>query len=258
MPTAAPDHRGEPSTLFHGDAGKLDEMAVRLGDLARTLEDAADLQTTLDGIVRAAVEMVPGADHAGIMQVRRRRELTTSAATGELVVAVDRVQYRTGQGPCLEALYQHRTVRLPDGRLERRWPAFVAGLDEHGIGSMLSCQLYVHRDDLGALNLYAEQPKSFTDESEQIALLFAAHASVALATATRMAQLGQALDSRDIIGQAKGILMERHRVTSDRAFAMLVRVSQDLNVKLADVAHHLVKTGELDGGRPPAPRTGAA
>jgi hypothetical protein len=120
---------------------------------------------------------------------------------------------------------------------------------------MLSLQLFVEGDNLGALNLYARTPNAFTDESEQVGLLFAAHAAIAYAGVRKEAQLAQALASRDIIGQAKGILMERYKVTAECAFLMLARASQITNTKLQNVAADLARSGSLpDSARRPEQR----
>jgi GAF domain-containing protein len=234
-----------------------DQLAEALSELARTLQDEEGVGQTLQAIVEAAVGTVPGAEYAGVSMIEDRRTLATPAATDELVVKVDQAQYDTGQGPCLDALFEHRTVRVPDLAHETRWPAFVARAVALGVGSMLSFQLYVAGDRLGALNLYAARAGAFDDSSERVGPLFAAHAAVALAEAQKQQQLSQAMDTRDLIGQAKGILMERFRLTSDQAFALLVRASQRTNTKLRDIADHLVRSGELaDRPRTPRPRPG--
>ncbi|MEH0819123.1 MULTISPECIES: GAF and ANTAR domain-containing protein [unclassified Micromonospora] len=220
-------------------------LAARLAVLAREFQGERTVEDTLRAIVRAAVDTVPGAWHAGITEIEGRRRVSTPAATGEVVQRIDRAQYETREGPCLTSAYTERTVRLPDMATEERWPKFIVRARELGVGSMLSFQLYVARDNLGALNLYACEPHAFTDESERVGLLFAAHAAVAVADARRLDQLSRALDVRDLIGQAKGILMERHRLTGDQAFQLLVTASQRINVKLVDVARELVETGEL-------------
>jgi hypothetical protein len=110
---------------------------------------------------------------------------------------------------------------------------------------MLSLRLYVRGDTLGALNLYASEPDAFTSDSEHIGALFAAHAAVAMSDAQRVQQLQIAADVRDLIGQAKGILMERYKLTAVQAFELLVRASQTTNTRLADIARHLADTGEL-------------
>jgi hypothetical protein len=111
---------------------------------------------------------------------------------------------------------------------------------------MISIQLYVEGDDLGALNLFSRTAGALDEESEHIGLMFAAHAAIAYATAQERDGLSRTVETRQLIGRAEGILMERHRVTAEQAFAMLVRVSQHRNTKLRDIADHLVRSGRLD------------
>jgi transcriptional regulator with GAF, ATPase, and Fis domain len=144
----------------------------------------------------AAVHTVPGAQYAGITVVQARQAVNTRAATDELVRKIDEAQYETGQGPCLDAAYQMRTVRLSDMTTEQRWPEFTGRASDMGIGSMLSFQLYVTQDNLGALNLYSTHADAFHDESEDVGLLFAAHAAVAMAGARQHEQLERALSMR--------------------------------------------------------------
>ncbi len=216
-----------------------------MGDLARSLHEEDSVEDTLQGIVDAAVGTVPGAQYAGLSVIEGRLTVRTRAGTAGLVHQVDQAQYDTGEGPCLDALYEQHTVRLSDMATETRWPRFTYRSAELGVGSMLSFQLYVEKDNLGALNLYAREKHAFTDESEQVGLLFATDAAVAMADAQKNQQLSQAMAVRDLIGQAKGILMERHKLTGDQAFALLVRASQHTNTKLSEVARYLVETGEL-------------
>ncbi len=171
--------------------------------------------------------------------------MSIPAWTDELVRACDQAQYETRQGPCLDAVYEQRTVRLSDMRIEERWPEFTKRAAELGIATMLCFQLFVEGDNLGALNLYSQTTGAFDDESEHVGLLFASHASVAMAGAQRHEQLDRALATRDLIGRATGILMERHKLTSEQAFTLLIRASQITNIKLRDIADRLVTTGEL-------------
>ncbi|MGI3784107.1 MAG: ANTAR domain-containing protein, partial [Janthinobacterium lividum] len=136
-------------------------------------------------------------------------------------------------------------VRVPDMRHEQRWPQFAQRAYEAGAGSMLSFQLYVQGDTLGALNLYNPEPNGFDEESEQVGLLFASHAAVAFADAQKMDHLDRAVASRDLIGQAKGMLMERYQIDGEGAFRVLARVSQSSNRPLREVATELVHTGQL-------------
>ena len=242
--------RGKPSTAYTGQASGWNELAQKLSDLARSMQDERGLEHTLDVIVLSAAETVPGADEASISAVSRRRAVRTIAATGALPRAVDQAQYETGQGPCLDSLYEYRTLRLSDIGSEPRWPDFCARASQLGVRSMLAVQLYVEGDNLGALNLHSRQLDAFSDESEQVALMFAAHAAVAMAGAQAQEHMQTAVDSRDVIGQAKGILIERYKISSQEAFRLLVVASQTTNIKLYDVAEYLVRTGALASPKP--------
>jgi GAF domain-containing protein len=142
--------------------------------------------------------------------------------------------------------------RIEDTGQDERWPRFSAAAARLGVRSMLCVPLWVDERGLGALSLYAAQAAAFSDLHERVATLLATFAALALAEAQRAGQLHDALGSRDIIGQAKGILMERHGITADAAFGALSRISQAENVKLAEIARLLVETGSL----PAAPGPG--
>lgn len=228
-----------------GAEEELPALADQLSVLARAMQGADGVPSTLEAIVQAAVSTVPGAQYASLSAVRGRRDVVTVASTGELARAVDQAQYDAGEGPCLDALYHRVSVRLPDLAMESRWPHFVARARQLAVGSLLAVQLYVAGDDLAALNMQSREAGAFTDESEHVARLFAAHAAVALAGAEQREHLTTALTSRDTTGQAKGILMERHKVTATQAFAMLVQVSSLTNRRLVDIADELVTTGSL-------------
>src|SRR5829696_3736575 len=238
-------NRGRPSAEYTGPAAGWNKLAERLAELALSMQEEKGLEDTLTAIVHAAAETVPGADEASITAVTGRREVRTVAASGELAAAVDQAQYDTGQGPCLDSLYEHQTERLSDMRDCQRWPQFAARAAQLGVGSMLAVQLYVQGDNLGALNLHSRHPDAFSDESEQVALMFAAHAAVAFAGAQAQEQMQTAVNSRDLIGQAKGVLIERYKISGQEAFRLLVVASQTTNIKLYDVADYLVNTGEL-------------
>ncbi|HEX8093048.1 ANTAR domain-containing protein [Jatrophihabitans sp.] len=242
-----PGSRGMPSSEDTGTRAGEDALAQRLSELARTLDAEHGLDDTLKQIVQAAVGTVPGAQHASISRVQRRKEVITLAATGELPRSVDHAQYDCGQGPCLDSLWHERTVRLSDMSTEQRWPAFTGRARELGVGSMLAVQLFVQSDGLGVLNLFSEEPNAFDDSSEHVALLFATHAAVAMSSEQSKQDLRMAVTTREVIGQAQGILMERFRITDDLAFRLLVRASQDTNRKLRDIAEEVTSTGQLPG-----------
>jgi transcriptional regulator with GAF, ATPase, and Fis domain len=245
--------KGQPSTANTGTADP-NQLAEDFSELARSLEEHDDPDVMLAEIIAAAVATVPGVDEGSVSVVTGRRNIGSQAPTGDLPAQVDALQEETQQGPCLDAAYEQLTVRVDDMASETRWPEFARRASQAGAASMLSLQLYVEGDNLGALNLYSRTPNAFDDESEQVGLLFASHAAVAYAGVRKEAQLAQAVDSRDLIGQAKGILMERYKITPERAFLVLTRASQNSNRKLQDIATELVRHGSVPGiPAPPTP-----
>jgi GAF domain-containing protein len=239
--------QGEPSAKDTGTTAGEDVLAGALSRLARELQQEDDPDALLAEVVAAAVQLIPGTDEGSISAVTDRRHITSQAPSSELAREVDALQEETGEGPCLDAVYEQQTVRVPDMATEERWPHFAQRATDAGAASMLSFQLFVEGDNLGALNLYSRTAGAFTDESEHVGLLFASHAAVAFAGARKQRTLSRALDTRDVIGMAKGILMERYTLTPDRAFQVLVRGSQQSQRKLRDIAEELVNQGSLGG-----------
>lgn len=215
-----------------------------VADLAAELADTPSLEDLLDRALSLAVEIVPGCEQAGI-SLLQNRVVETPASVGTLARACDELQERLGDGPCVTALLESDVIRIDDVRTDDRWPEFSAGAAAAGLASMLACRLATQRDKLGALNLYATSPGAFTEESEAMAVGYAAHVSLALSALDREANLRRALQSREVIGQAMGILMERHRITASQAFDVMVHASQRTNVKLRAIAEELVRTGTL-------------
>lgn len=223
-------------------------LASTLGELARQLQTEPDDQQLLTVVAEAAAREIPGADWAGVTVFTAGR-LDTAAASDPFVNEIDKRQYELGTGPCVEASKEGSTVRSDDLETEQRWGDFAQAAVELGVRAMLSFQLFVQERDLGALNIYAAEPNPFTEDSETVGLLISAHAAVALANALQAKNLKLAVDSRDVIGQAKGILMERYKLTSQQAFDLLVGASQTSHRKLREVAVDVTETGELSGGR---------
>jgi GAF domain-containing protein len=241
-----PTQRGQPSAQDTGTTAALDDLARRLAEAARGMQRQLDPQQVLDRVVSLAVTMVPGADEATITMVRAHRHVYSAAATGDVARWFDSLQNETGDGPCLDAMWKQQTVRVDDLAADPRWPVLGPRAAARGVGSMLCLQLFVHEDTLGALDLLAHAKAAFTDESEHIGLLLASHAAIAVADAQKLEHATIALASRDIIGQAKGILMERFKLTADQAFDVLAKVSQDANRKVYAVAEDLTRTGTLN------------
>ena len=228
----------------------------KFAEVARALLAQEDVQHTLQKIVDLAVETIDGCDHAGISFLKGTKG-STPAASDDVPLKVDAIQYETGEGPCLDAIRDHEVFETGDLGRETRWPHFAERAQrESGVTSMLSFRLFVEGDTLGALNLYSKAPDAFDERSRTVGFVFAAHAALALSTALHNEQMGEALLSRDLIGQAKGILMAREGVTADQAFDMLRRASQRLNVKLRDVAGEVVQSSGAPPSAPPVAEQG--
>jgi hypothetical protein len=235
----------QDSTDMLGDSGLPGDIAGQLSDLARSLQAESDSESILEDIVSAAIRLMPHATEASISLVRARRTIESFAASSDLPRDVDIVQGETRQGPCFDAAYTEQIVRVPNLGEEPRWPKFAQRAWDLGARSMLSFQLFVEGDNLGALNVYGGDVDVFDEECEQIGLLVAAHAAVAFADSQEIKQLNAALINRDLIGQAKGILMERHKISAQQAFTLLSTVSANTNIKLNQIAEHLTTSGEL-------------
>lgn len=224
-----------------GETGRI--LAQTLGNLAVEMQAQMDSTDTLRTIVAGAAGIVPGARWAGISLIEGKR-VVAKVPTDPIVAKLDDLQSHLGDGPCITALKDHHTVRIDDMGTDGRWPQFAKQAMELGVRSLLSIQLFVNRNNLGALNLYGTELNGFTDNSVDIGLIVAQHSAVAMAGAAAESQFQTGLASRDIIGQAKGLLMARDRLTGVQAFALLTRASQETNMKLADVAQWLVTEHE--------------
>jgi GAF domain-containing protein len=225
------------------------DIHQRIADLARNLhnspQDSADI--VLERMVEYAVSEIPGAKYAGVTLVRSASQLETPATTHPFPALLDVIQERHGQGPCLSAAWQQHTVRIDDLADDHRWPSYRRdALKTTPIRSILSFRLFTSDQTVGALNLYADQPHAFDEESEEIGYVFATHAALAWDTVRREEQFRSALASRDLIGQAKGILMARFGIDAVQAFELLKRVSQDSNTRLVQVAHKLTTLRNFD------------
>lgn len=216
------------------------ELAEQFADVARQLGQARDLSETLQLIVDLAVSMIEACDHAGIARIVEGQVETLASSDG-VPARIDRLQSETEQGPCIDAIRRHEVVEARDLETERRWPDFAErAVERIGIRSVLSMRLFVDEATLGALNNYAEPADAFTDEDRSIVSIFAAHAAVAMHCAQEREGLREAIMSRDIIGQAKGILMALQQVDEETAFTLLRGASSRLNHKVRDVAQSLI------------------
>jgi GAF domain-containing protein len=223
---------------------RLGRLSLRELSMDSLLQMVADLTKTV----------MPGNPEASVLLLAKDQPNTVSS-TGELATDLDESQYETGQGPCLHAARTGEVTEIRDTRADDRWPDYTPRAVEHGNLSSLSIPLAIDQDAqvTGALNIYARRPDAFDEASRSVATRFAPYAAVAAGnlyayqSARDMADnLQTALESRAVIDQAKGILMERYKLTPDQAFQLLARVSMTTNRKLRDIADHLVLTGELN------------
>jgi GAF domain-containing protein len=200
-------------------------------------------------VVTLAVTTVEGCDYAGLF-ILDGDVVTTPVRTDPIVDEIDALQHRSGQGPCLDAIAEQTMFYADDLLLDTRWGGFGQHASGAGIRSALALPL-IGNGSQGALNLYARYPAAFGVVDRARGAILASLAGLALSAAhshedeeRRSDNLQMALATREVIGQAQGILMERERITADEAFDILRRASQHLNMKLREVARTLVETGE--------------
>jgi transcriptional regulator with GAF, ATPase, and Fis domain len=230
------------------DRDSLSDLTRNVAETAQVLFTAGSVADTLSSVVNLAVATIEGCDFAGVFLLDGD-VVTTPAHTNPLVIEADALQHRAGEGPCLDAIAHRMVFYAEDLSGDLRWPTFCPQAAAVGIRSILALPL--SSDSLlGALNLYARFPLAFGVLDRAKAAILASLASLALSVAQshqdeerRSDSFQAALSTRELIGEALGILMERERITADQAFDILRRASQHLNVKLREVAQDLVDTG---------------
>jgi GAF domain-containing protein len=227
------------------------DLAGRIVELSRQLLKQPTVDDVLRDVVRLAMQNVNGCEHAGAAVLENGKPVPR-ACSGAFAQRLDVAQCENTEGPCVDAMSVRDLVQCPDIAQETRWPRFRPVAADAGLGSVLSAPLVFDDEVVGSMNLYNERPNGFTAADPQFVMLFAFESAMAfgLARANERSleharQLEQALISRDVIGQAKGIIMERQRVTAEEAFDLLRRASQHRNVKLRDLAEQVTRTGEV-------------
>jgi GAF domain-containing protein len=224
-----------------------DEQRLERGirELAAMLLNETTVEGMLESVTTLATTAIPGCDAASVSLLRRGR-LATQAASGDAAADLDRAQYTTRKGPCLDAVHHGEVVGVDSFATDGRWPEVAARAAARGVASSISVPLAVADEVLGSLNLYSQEAGAFTDTHGQACML-GRQASITLANALALQraellarQLSQALENRDVIGQAKGIIMAGENVSPDQAFDVLRRASQRANRKLRDVAGDIV------------------
>lgn len=222
---------------------RLGRLSMRELSMESLLQTVADLVTSvLPGDIDASVTLLVG------------DAPSTVAFTGQLALDLDERQYERGHGPCLHAARTGEAVEIGDTRTDDRWPDYARSAAGRGGLSSLSVPLLIDEDEQvsGALNIYSRDPAAFDGESRATAMAFGPYAAVAAGNVhayrtarDRADNLQAALETRAEIEQAKGVLMERYKLTPDHAFRLLAVASMNANRKLRSVAEDLVRTGEL-------------
>jgi hypothetical protein len=219
-----------------------------LGRLAGRLTPG-DLDHTLDRITAAAVEVLPGVHYASITVKHADDRLETAAPTDPMLLDLDAAQYELREGPCYDAAVETPYVTSPHLAADERFPRYGAVAVRAGIRAQAGLRLFEtpRNSARAALNLYSRDVGSFDDMST-VARLFVHQSAMALDYAREIENLQQAMRTRQLIGRAVGIAMERYGLSEERAFAFLARVSQTRNVKLRAVAEELVAETDQRAG----------
>jgi hypothetical protein len=218
-------------------------IALRFAEMLRDLErnQPSDTESALRELTKNAAALLPGAICAGITVATRDGTVTSVAGSDAVAEELDDIQRRTAEGPCLTSAWEQHTIRIKDIASETRWPAFCReALLNTDVRSVQSFQLFKDRESMGALNFYGDRVDVFDDDSLEVGLILATHTAVAWNLLLRDDQFRSALTSRDVIGQSKGMLMERYGIDAAAAFGLLRKLSQETNTPLIAVAEQVI------------------
>jgi GAF domain-containing protein len=221
------------------------ELAMRMAEMARTTARSRTPEEILAEVTAAAVELIPGVATAGILLITKDG-FDSIAGTTELPHRLDELQMTFQEGPCVQAALEDAVVRTDDFRHEHRWPKYSPAVVEIGVLSGVSFKLFTAERTAGALNLFGFEPRQWDNEAQTIGTVLAAHAASAILANRQTQQLQAALLTRDRIGQAKGVIMERYGVDDVRAFDMLRQLSQEGNTKLTEIAQRVIDSRNGD------------
>lgn len=232
----------QPATLqlVEQPADSSRELASELASLTAELARCETEVELLGAVLERTRQLVPAADQVSVLLLGRRGTVVTSVGDGQAAPA----QPELREDPALIAAAEGSTELVADTADERRWPAFAEQAAAQGIRSSLSVGLLVDGAPLGALTLRAEHPHAFDEAAQFVASTLAVHAGIALGQLRAVQNLRAGMASREIIGQAIGVLVERRRIPSRQAFDLLVHASQHNNVKLREIARIVVETGQ--------------
>jgi GAF domain-containing protein len=226
-----------------------EEPLEAVAEIARRLAEADDLDELLQRVVTLGEAYLAGCEGVSLMLIRKGGVISSPAFSSQVAYDSDQAQYATNEGPCLEAIREHHTVLIDDLATDDRWPRYREQAMALGVRSMVSFRLFLLADTMGALDFYSPRPHAFDARSRVLGQVFASHAAVALKAAIAESGSEAALRTRDVIGQAKGVLMAREGLTASAAFERLRELSQQLNRPLRELAEEVAATGELPGRR---------
>lgn len=236
-------------------------LILEFTELARHVHASEDFPGSLARITATAEQAIGGCGAASISLLTRDGPITFGA-TDALAEEGDQIQYEEGEGPCLDAAMEEQWIYTQDLAVDPRWPRSAARLSlQLGVQSMFSTRLTLDaapNDTLGGLNMYATRPDAFSQQDQMLALLLSSLGAVVADAARQQENLRRAIESRQVIGEAVGILRAQNQVSSEQAFRMLSQASQRMNVKLRDVAERIVRPPEAappppNGSGQPAP-----
>jgi hypothetical protein len=234
----------EDRKVLVNDSGEVDATHLRIAQIVQDLygRPDTDSDTVIAELAEHAAVEIPGAEYAGVTVTRNGKQIDTPATTHKWPLLLDEIQQRHGEGPCLTAAWEEKIIHAADLTTDERFPLYARdALTETPIRSVMAFQMWIAGEQMGALNVYAETAHAFGPQTREIGLVFAAHSSVAWNAARRDEQFKRALTSRDVIGQAKGMLMERYGVNAIQAFDLLRKLSQDSNTPLIQIAADLIE-----------------
>lgn len=217
-------------------------LAKRMAELARAVAVPRTAEEIFAEVSSTAVELIPGVDTAGILLITKGAKFESHGGTTDLPHELDELQHLLQEGPCVEAALDGVVVLTNDFRAETRWPAYSSAVVKLGVLSGMSFRLYTSERTTGALNLFGFQPQEWDEEAQMTGTVLAAQAAAAIVAQRQGEQLNSAVASRDRIGQAKGIIMQRYGVDDVRAFDMMRRLSQDGNTPLVEIAQRVIDT----------------
>lgn len=221
------------------------DLAEVFGELAIDLEDAAGVEPTVGTVLEFAVATFKCTDAGIVLVGPGRRNLRVAEVTNPVVAELYQLQIEAGKGPLIEAAEGSEPVLVDDTRTESRWPGWAEHAAGRGIGTVLHHPMLTKTRTIGVLSFYNADPGAFDAYDEALAQILCQHATVAVAYARNEETLTEALEARAVVGQAIGILMERHNLTERSAFSVLRRYSQDYNIKLRAVADQLITSRSL-------------